>query len=60
MLDGYKTHLGGAGFILVGVGTTLSQYYEGAPITWNENIALIAAGISIIGGRSAYKKAHPD
>lgn len=56
MLDGWKTYIGGAGFILTGVGSMLMNWYNNNPIGYEENIALIMAGISIIGGRSALKK----
>lgn len=56
VLDGYKTYLGGAGFIMSGVGGILVSWYNGDPIAWETNIAMISAGVSIIGGRSAFQK----
>ncbi len=56
IVDGYKTELGGAGFILTGVGKTLVEWYEGEPIQWEHNLGLVWIGITIIGGRSAAKK----
>ena len=56
MLDGYKTYIGGAGFILSGVGGICISWYQGTPINWDIQLAQIWAGISIIGGRSAFKK----
>lgn len=56
MLEGYKTYIGGAGFILVGLGSMLKNWYLGDPVGYEINFSLIFTGISIIGGRSAYAK----
>lgn len=56
MLEGYKTYLGGAGFILSGIGGILTTWYNGNPINWEIQLSQIWVGISIIGGRSALKK----
>ena len=49
MLEGYKTLIGGIGFIITGVGTFIMQWYNGDAITYEANLALIATGLSIIG-----------
>jgi len=57
-LDGYKTYIGGAGFILTGIGGILKDWYEG-----NLNyemvlvyIGLISTGITVIGGANKVEK----
>ncbi len=60
VLDGYKTYIGGACFILGAVATVGKSYYLGELIDWNVIILEIGTGISIIGGRSAFSKAHAN
>ena len=55
-LDGKKTYIGGAGFILVAVGTAMIAFYEGTPIDWKALAEEFFAGVTIIGGRSAIAK----
>lgn len=55
-LDGYKTYLGGAGFIMSGLGAILVPWYEGSAIDYQNAFNLIWIGITIIGGRSYLKK----
>jgi hypothetical protein len=56
MLEGYKTYIGGIGFILMGVGGILAQIYEGKPVDLEKGLGLIITGWSIIGIRSGIKK----
>lgn len=56
MLEGYKTYIGGFCFILVGIGSAGKSWYLGEPIDFETVFASIGAGISIIGGRSAFKQ----
>ena len=53
MIDGYKTYIGGIGFILTGIAAFAIQWYNGDPIQYEVNLGLIATGWSIIGFRSA-------
>ena len=55
MLEGYKTYIGGAGFLLTGIGGICTDWYNGNAfnIEW---LYTIWTGITIIGGRKAYKK----
>jgi hypothetical protein len=55
-IDGLKTYLGGAGFILWGVSDVLISIYEETPVDWNIAIGKLIAGWTIIGGRSALEK----
>ena len=57
MLDGYKTYIGGAGFILTGVGGILTDWYEGSSFNVNW-LYTIWGGIAIIGGYSKYKRTN--
>ena len=49
ILTGYKTYIGGAGFILIGVGNAAVGYYETGVVDWSSAIGYIATGLTIIG-----------
>jgi hypothetical protein len=58
MLEGYKTYIGGACFILGAVATVGKAFYNGtfADIDWNIIAVEVGTGISIIGGRAVLKE----
>lgn len=56
MLDGYKTYIGGASFIINGISILGIAWFKGDEIPVVIAWGLISTGISIIGGRSAFKK----
>ena len=49
MLDGYKTLIGGIGFILMGIASFAVQWYNGDPFTYEVNFGYMVAGWSLIG-----------
>jgi len=59
-LDGYKTYIGGAGAILVGVGHFMYDWYLGDFQSIETYLAWIIIGWTIIGGKSALKKITDD
>lgn len=56
MLDGYKTYIGGAGAILVGIGKAMYDWHNGSLQPAEEYITWIILGWTIIGGKSALNK----
>ena len=55
-ISGYKTYLGGVGFILWGVSDIFLSIYNNKPADWNIVIGKFITGWTIIGGRSAIGK----
>lgn len=55
-LSGWKTYIGGAGFICAGIADILIPVYEGTIIDWNTALGLIFGGIAIIGGGHKLQK----
>jgi len=56
LLDGYKTYIGGAGAIIVGIGKAMYDWYNGSLQPVEEYLTWIILGWTIIGGKSALKK----
>jgi len=56
-IDGYKTYIGGACFILNGIAQAGISWYNGQVIDWNVVMASVGTGLGIIGiGHKIEKK----
>lgn len=58
-LSGYKTYAAGVGFILTGIVGFLSQMFPDQhlpPMTFEQSMASIMAGVACLGGRHAITK----